>query len=56
MSKPNPGLYVKYLERLAAEREATGKPLPDTHDEAYWRDRERLHDQEGLNRAEAERK
>jgi hypothetical protein len=43
---------VAYLEERAAKRTT---PLPNTHDEQYWRDRERWHDQAGLNRAEAER-
>jgi hypothetical protein len=47
-------IFARYLEALHRKAEAKGEPLPDVvNDEQYWRHRERWHDQNGINRAEA---
>jgi hypothetical protein len=46
MTKPQ-GFYVAYLERLAKEREARGEaPAPDVHDQKYWDDRAKWHQEQ----------
>lgn len=37
---PRPsGFYLEYLNRLIDRRNAQGKPLPELHDDEYWRKR-----------------